>query len=45
MNYAKRIAELRRRMEKVGVDGAFIANDASWEYLTGLPRGGHGNTK
>lgn len=45
MNYAKRIEDLRVRMEKVGVDGVFIANDASWEYLTGLPRGGHDNTK
>ena len=32
-------------MERAGVDAAFIANDASWEYLTGLPRGGHDNTK
>jgi len=45
MDYAKRIRVLREKMEQAGVDGAFIANDASWEYLTGLPRGGHGNTK
>lgn len=45
MDYAKRIKNLRERMERVGVEGAFIANDASWEYLTGLPRGGHDNTK
>ena len=45
MDYAKRIKELRGRMERAGVDGVFVANDASWEYLTGLPRGGHDNTK
>lgn len=45
MNYAKRIENLRARMERTGVDGVFVANDASWEYLTGLPRGGHDNTK
>ena len=45
MDYAKRIRNLRGRMERAGVDAAFIANDASWEYLTGLPRGGHDNTK
>ncbi len=45
MDYAKRISNLRERMEKVGVDAAFIANDASWEYFTGLNRGGHDNTK
>ena len=44
MDYAKRIKELRGRMERAGVDGVFVANDASWEYLTGLPRGGHDNT-
>ena len=45
MDYAKRIKELRERMANVGVDAAFIANDASWEYFTGLPRAGLGNTK
>ncbi len=45
MDYAKRIKNLRERMERVGVEGAFIANDASWEYMVGLPRGGHDNTK
>ncbi len=45
MDYAKRIKELRGRMEHAGVDGVFAANDASWEYLTGLPRGGHDNTR
>ncbi len=45
MDYGKRVEALRARMEKAGVDGAFIANDASWEYMTGLPRAGHGNTK
>ncbi len=45
MDYARRIRELRERMEKVGVKAAFIANDASWEYFTGLPRYGRINTK
>lgn len=45
MNYARRIENLRKKMELSGVDGAFIANDASWEYLTGLPRCGHDNTR
>ena len=45
MDYARRIRELRERMEKAGVKAAFIANDASWEYFTGLPRYGRINTK
>ncbi|MCC8163062.1 MAG: Xaa-Pro peptidase family protein [Lachnospiraceae bacterium] len=45
MDYAKRIKNLRERMERTGVDAALIANDASWEYMVGLPRGGHDNTK
>lgn len=45
MNYTGRIAALRHKMEKAGVSGVFLANDATWEYFSGLPRGGHGNTK
>jgi len=45
MDYAKRIRALRDKMGKEGVSGVFIANDASWEYYSGLPRGGHDNTK
>lgn len=45
MNYSGRIAVLREEMEKAGVSGVFLANDATWEYFSGLPRGGHGNTK
>ncbi len=45
MDYARRIRVLRERMGKAGVDAAFIANDASWEYFTGLPRYGRINTK
>ena len=45
MDYVKRIRTLRDKMDKEGVSGVFIANDASWEYFSGLPRGGHDNTK
>ena len=45
MDYAGRIKKLRGRMEQVGVDAIWIANDASWEYFTGLPRGGRDHTK
>lgn len=45
MDYAGRIERVRLRMEACRLNGVLIANDASWEYLTGLPRGGHDNTK
>lgn len=45
MNYALRIQKIRAEMERRGVKGLFVANDAGWEYFTGLPRGGHDNTK
>lgn len=45
MNYQKRIDNIRKQMAQKDVEGIFIANDAGWEYFSGLPRGGHDNTK
>lgn len=45
MNYALRIEKIRKKMAAKNVDGLLIANDASWEYFTGLPRMGQGRTK
>lgn len=45
MNYHSRIERLRAAMEQRGVDAFLTTSDANWEYLTGLPRLGGGNTK
>lgn len=45
MNYALRIEKIRQKMAAKNVEGLFIANDASWEYFTGLPRIGRCSTK
>ena len=45
MNYALRIEKIREKMAAKNVEGLFVANDASWEYFTGLPRAGHCQTK
>lgn len=38
MNYQRRAEELRKRMNKVGVEAVFVANDAAREYFTGINR-------
>jgi Xaa-Pro aminopeptidase len=38
MDYAGRIDRIRKEMEKRGVSGTFIASDAGWEYMAGIPR-------
>ncbi|MDL2219171.1 M24 family metallopeptidase [Ruminococcaceae bacterium OttesenSCG-928-O06] len=45
MNYIGRIQRAREKMAAAGAAALCIANDAGWEYMAGLPRSGHGNTK
>jgi Xaa-Pro aminopeptidase len=45
MDYAGRIRRVREKMAARGAGAICIANDAGWEYMAGLPRGGRGNTK